>query len=196
MGLLRAGQTCSLCQRGTKTRPPRLARDNGRANTRPARRNIKIFCGNFHISEPKKRNFPSPKPLAPSKTSQQPDISCRQSGKYLPLPRKKEVKGCRAKSFLRHLSSSKLDEQFSYHRHGPPMACSKVGTASSACMGRAAGAIRWPSNDSDANRVRGSYLGACNGGARRQGWRYTHPGAQLPPGYAKVLAVRMTIRLT
>lgn len=44
------------------------------------------------------------------------------------------------------------------------MACSKVAAAASACMGRAAGAIRWPSNDSGAHRVRGSYLGTCDGG--------------------------------
>ena len=32
-------------------------------------------------------------------------------------------------------------------------------------MGRAFGAIRWPSNDSGADRVRGGYLGTCDGGA-------------------------------
>ncbi len=47
------------------------------------------------------------------------------------------------------------------------MSCSKVAAASSACMGRAVGAIAWRSNDSGADRVRGGYLGdlgAGNGG--------------------------------
>lgn len=45
------------------------------------------------------------------------------------------------------------------------MACSKVAAASSACMGRAVGAIRWPSNDSGAHRVRGGYSVPATGGA-------------------------------
>ena len=75
------------------------------------------------------------------------------------------------------------------------MACSKVAAASSACTGRAAGAIAWRSNDSGADRVRGGYLGACNGGPPPR--LALHASRRTTtPGYAKVLAVRMAIRLT